>query len=173
VWFLGHNLASWKLLEDMMLELKAAGVAVPGKVVEDLRSAKSMIQLTYTDGSHGDALQKAEEYLANVEAYVITEGQTVFGAAKVDGWLRRLEEASCQVCEEPAGSDKFMPGVPRSQRYVRIEPKGDLTKDKVEALAKAHGMQVKVQPDGKLVVYGCPENLKAFLKQVTAEKPKI
>jgi hypothetical protein len=157
----------------MMLELKAAGTVVPPKVVEDLRSAKSMIQLTFTDGSHGDVLQKAEEYLANVEAYVITEGQTVFGAAKVDEWLRRLQEASCQVCEEPAISDKFVVGVPRSQKYVRIEPKGDLTKEKVEILAKVHGMQVKVQPDGKLVVYGCPENLKTFLKQVTAEKPKI
>ena len=52
-----------------------------------------MIQLTYTDGSHGDVLQKAEEYLANVEAYVITEGQTVFGAAKVDEWLRRLRRS--------------------------------------------------------------------------------
>ena len=70
-----------------MLELKAAGTVVSPKVVEDLRSAKSMIQLTYTDGSHGDVLQKAEEYLANVEAYVITEGQTVLGAAKVDEWL--------------------------------------------------------------------------------------
>lgn len=171
--FMGHNLASWKLLEDMMLELKAAGVAIPGKVVEDLRSAKSMIQLTFTDGSHGDVLQKAEEYLANVEAYVITEGQTVFGAAKVDEWLHRLEEASGQVCEEPTVSDKFVAGVSRSQKYVRIEPKGDLTKEKVEVLAKAHGMQVKVQPDGKLIVYGCSENLKAFLKQITAEKPKI
>jgi hypothetical protein len=170
---LGHNLASWKLLEDMMLELKAAGTAIPAKVVEDLRSAKSMIQLTYTDGSHGDALQKAEEYLANVEAYVITEGQTVFGTAKVDKWLRRLEEASCQLCQEPVVSDKFVAGVPRSQRYVRIEPKGNLTKAKVDTLAKALGMQVKVQPDGKLVVYGCLENLKAFLKQVAAEKPKL
>jgi hypothetical protein len=170
---LGHNLASWKLLEDMMLELKTAGVAIPAKVVEDLRSAKSMIQLTYAEGSHGDVLQKAEEYLANVEAYIITEGQTAFGAAKVDEWLRRLEEASCQVCEGPMVSDKFVAGVPRSQKYVRIEPKGDLTKEKVEALANAHGMQVKVQPDGKLVVYGCPDNLKAFLKQVTAEKPKM
>jgi hypothetical protein len=170
---MGHNLASWKLLENMMLELKASGAAIPAKVVEDLRSAKSMIQLTYTDGSHGDVLQKAEEYLANVEAYVITEGQNVFGASKVDEWLRRLEEASCQVCEAPVVSDKFVAGVPRSQRYVRIEPKGDLTKGKVDALAKVHGMQVKVQSDGKLVVYGFPENLKAFLKQVAAEKLKL
>ncbi len=169
---MGHNLASWKLLEDMMLELKKSGATIPAKVVEDLRSAKSMIQLTYTEGSHGDALQKAEEYLANVEAYVVTEGQMVFGSEKVDGWLRRLEEANAEVCEESAVVDKFVTGVPRDQKWVRIEPMGAITVEKVSLVAKENGMQVKTQPDGKLVVYGQPENLKAFLKKMAAEKPK-
>lgn len=157
-----------------MLELKSAGVAVPAKVVEDLRAAKSMIQLTYTEGGgHGDVLQKAEEYLANVEAYVITEGQAVFGSDKVDGWLRRLEEASAQVCDDSVVPDKFVSGVPRDQKWVRIEPMGDLTPQKVKAIATEQGLQVKVQPDGKLIVYGCPENLKAYLKKMAAEKPKL
>lgn len=169
---MGHNLASWKLLEDMMLELKKAGATIPAKVVEDLRSAKSMIQLTYTEGSHGDALQKAEEYLANIEAYVVTEGQKVFGSEKVDGWLRRLEEANAQVSEDSAVSDKFVAGVPRNMRFVRVEPMGDITAEKVMAMAEAYGMQVKNQPDGKLVVYGCPDNLRAFLKSMAAEQPK-
>jgi hypothetical protein len=171
---MGHNLASWKLLEDLMLEIKKVGVVVPVKVVEDLRSAKSMKQLTYTEGSgHGDVLQKADEYLANVEAYVITEGQAVFGSEKVDGWLRRLEEASAQVCEDSALHDKFVAGVPRDQKWVRIEPMGDLTADKVTATAEEFSLQVKTQQDGKLVVYGCPENLKAYLKKMAAKKPEL
>jgi hypothetical protein len=167
---MGHNLASWKLLEDMMLELKKSGVEVPSKVVEDLRSAKSMIQLTKTEGSHGDALQKAEEYLANVEAYVVTEGQNVFGSEKVDGWLRRLEEANAEVCEDDAVCDKFVTGVPRDQKWVRVEPMGDLTADKVQKLAAERGLQVKTQADGRLVVYGSAENLKVFLKALAPIK---
>jgi hypothetical protein len=167
---MGHNLASWKLLEDMMLELKKSGVTVPAKVVEDLRSAKSMIQLTYTEGSHGDALQKAEEYLANVEAYVVTEGQKVFGSENVDGWLLRLEEASTQTCEDEMVCDKFVSGVPRDQKWVRVEPMGEYTPEKVQKLAGEHGMQVKVQPDGRLVVYGSADNLKAFLKAMAPQK---
>jgi hypothetical protein len=171
---LGHNLASWKLLEDMMLELKRVGVAVPSKVVEDLRSAKSMLQLTKTEGSgHGDALQKAEEYLANVEAYVVTEGQTVFGSEKVDGWLLRLEEANAEVCEDEVVCDKFVTGVPRDQKWVRVEPMGDLTAEKVQKLAAEHVMQVKMQSDGRLVVYGSVENLKAFLKALAPEKTGV
>jgi hypothetical protein len=154
----------------MMLELKKSGVTIPSKVVEDLRSAKSMIQLTKTEGSHGDSLQKAEEYLANVEAYVVTEGQQVFGSEKVDGWLRRLEEANAEIREDTGVCDKFVTGVPRDQKWVRVEPMGDLSADKVQKLAVKHGMQVKAQADGKLVVYGSAENLKLFLKALAPEK---
>jgi hypothetical protein len=167
---LGHKLASWKLLEDMMLELKKSGVIIPSKVVEDLRSAKSMIQLTYTEGSHGDALQNAEEYLANVEAYVVTEGQRVFGSEKVDGWLLRLEEASTEVCGDEVVCDKFVTGVPRDQKWVRVEPMGEYTAERVQKLAGEHGMQVKAQSDGRLVVYGSADNLKAFLKALAPQK---
>ncbi len=167
---MGHNLASWNLLEDMMLELKKSGVTIPSKVVEDLRLANSMIQLTKAEGSHCDALQKAEEYLANVEAYVVTEGQQVFGSEKVDGWLLRLEEANAKTCEDEVVCDKFVTGVPRDQKWVRVEPMGDLSEEKVQRLAAERGMQVKVQADDRLVVYGSAEHLKAFLKALAPEK---
>ena len=172
---MGRNLASWNLLEDMMLELKRSGVTIPDKVIEDLRSVQSLIKLGCMPGS-GDAIQKAEALMGNVEAFVVTEGQKMFGEEKVDAWLRRLEEANMEVCEPTGKSvvvgDKFVTGVPRDQKWVRIEPIGDITAVKVELIAKAHNLQVKTQPDGKLVVYGQPENLKAFLKKMTAEKPK-
>ncbi len=71
---MARSLTAWKLLEDMILELKVAGVEVPAKTVEDLRTAKSMLKLGCMPQG-GDAVQKAEELLANVEAYVATEGQ--------------------------------------------------------------------------------------------------
>lgn len=171
---MGRSMASWKLLEDMMLELKKAGTVIPYKVIEDLRAGRSMLKLSCMEGSQGEALQKAEEYLANVEAYVVTEGQNVFGSEKVDGWLRQLEEANVEVCSEPASSEnKFVTGVPRDQKWVRVEPVGDLTAEKIEQIAKEQNMQVKVQPDGKLVVYGQAENLKAFLKKMVPQKPRV
>lgn len=170
---MAHNLVSWKLLEDMVLELKRAGVTIPARVIEDLRSAKAMIQLSHTEGSHGTALQKAEEYLSNVEAYVITEAQSRFGAEKADQWIRQLEEASGRACPEPVACGKFVVGVPRDQRFVRIEPNGDLTCERVQVLAKEYGMQVALQPDNKIVVYGSAEILKRFLRRVAEEKPKL
>jgi hypothetical protein len=170
---MSRNMASWKLLEDMMLELKKSGIAIPSKVIEDLRGAKSMLKLSCMEGSQGDAMQKVEEYLANVEAYVVTEGQKAFGDEKVDCWLRRLEEANVEVCGEPSSvQNKFVTGVPRDQKWVRVEPLGEWTAEKIRKIAEEHNLQVKLQPDGKIVVYGQPENLKAFLKRMAAEKAK-
>jgi len=169
---MGHNLVSWKLLEAMVLELKRAGAIIPARVIEDLRSAKAMIQLTYTEGNHSDALQKAEEYLSNVEAYVMTEAQSRFGAENADQWLRQLEKASDRGTTKPITCDKFVVGVPRDQRFVRIEPMGDLTCEKVQALAKEYGMQVNLQQDNRIVVYGSAESLKRFLRRIAEEKPK-
>jgi hypothetical protein len=167
---MGRNMASWKLLEDMMLELKKAGATISPKVIEDLRGARSMLKLSCMEGTQGEALQKAEEYLANVEAYVMTEGQKAFGDEKVDGWLRQLEDANIEVCAEPSAAEgKFVVGVPRDQKWVRVEPTGEWTKERIQKIADEQSLQVKPQADGKLVVYGQPENLKAFVKKMAAQ----
>lgn len=166
---MSHNLASWSALDEMMIELRRKGVAIPSNVVEDLRAAKSMLKLSCLKGS-GDAVMKAEELLANVEAYVMNEGQKVFGEDHVDKWLRRLEEANAQPNEEAAEEDKFVTGVPRDQKWVRIEPTGDLTANKVGAMAGEFNLQIKPQKDDKLLVHGQPENLKAFFKKMTTEQ---
>jgi hypothetical protein len=172
---MGSNLASWKLLEEMMLELKKSGTTIPPKVVEDLRTAKSLIELSCTEGSHGDSLHKAEEYLANVEAFLVNEGEKVFGSEKVDGWLRKLEEVNAACCPKPSRAkveDKFVAGVPRDQKWVRVEPMGEWTKEKIHQIAKTQNLQIMPQKDGKLVVHGQSEDLKTFVKKMAAEKTK-
>ncbi len=170
---MARSMAAWKLLEDMALELKKAGVDVPAKTIEDLRSAKSMLKLSCMEGS-GDATQKAEELLAGVEAYVVTEGQRLFGEEKVDEWLRKLEEANVEVCAEGApAEDKFLVGVPRDQKWIRLEPSRELSAEEIEELAGQQKLQVKRQTDGKLVVYGSGDKVKAFVKSTAAKKRAI
>jgi hypothetical protein len=164
---MGHNMATWKLLENMVIELKKKGASIPPNVMEDLRAAKSMIQLSCMKGS-GDAIQKAEEFLANVEAYVINQAQTTFDSETADQWLRRLEEANAEVCEESTAENTYVTGVPRDQKWIRVEPINSLTTQRIQQLAKEQNLQVKPQKDGRLLVYGQPEDIKAFLKKMTA-----
>jgi hypothetical protein len=167
---MGYSLATWKTLEDLMIELRKNGATVTPKVVEDLRAALSMIKLTPMDGSRGEVFQKAEEYLASVEAYLITEAQKVFGSEKTDEWLKRLEEAGAQVCEEQK-EDKFITGVPRDQKWVRVEPIDNLPTERIQQIAKEHSLTVNPQNNGRLVVFGQPDDIKQFLKAIALQKP--
>jgi hypothetical protein len=169
---MGHNMATWKALEDMMIELKKKGVTIPPNVMEDLRAAKSMIKLSCMEDSRGEVIQKTEEYTANVEAYLITEAQKTLGSEKVDEWLRRLEEASAEVCEDAKREDKFVTGVPRDQKWIRVEPINNLPKEQIQQIAEDQNLQVKAQSDGRLVVFGQPDAIKAFLKRMTTEAAK-
>jgi hypothetical protein len=170
---MGHNMAYWKLLEDMMIELKKKDAVIPQNVLEDLRASKSMIQLHCTVSTGGgDAIQKAEELTANIEAYLVTEAQKLLGSEAVDLWLRQLEEANAQICEEPAKTDKFITGVPRDQKWVRVEPIANLPTERIQQIAKAQNLAVNPQKDGRLVVYGQPESLKDFLRKMTSEAAK-
>ena len=168
---MGHNMASWKLLEDMMIELEKKNVAIPPNIINDLRSAKLMIQLSCGEGSVGDAMQKAEELLGNVEAYIVNETQSTFGSQKADELLRLLEETNAEVCEEkPKREDKYITGVPRDQKWVRVEPIANLSAERIMQLAKEQNLTVKPQKDGRLVVYGTQENIKEFLKKMIPQK---
>jgi hypothetical protein len=167
------SMAKWKILEDLMILLKKQGVLIPVSVVEDLRAAKSMLKLAGFEGSHGDVDQKAEEYQGKVESYLITEAEKVLEPSAVDDWLKRLGEATIEICgEEAPVEDKFVVGVPRDQKWVRFEPSSEFSGERVKETAKKQNLQVKTQSDGRIVVFGQPENIKAFLKVMTQTATK-
>ena len=70
---------TWKILEDLMIEIKKKGVTIPPNVINDLRSAKLMIKISESSGGSGDVSQKVEEYLGSVESFLINEAQKNLG----------------------------------------------------------------------------------------------
>ncbi len=171
---MGHTMAAWKTLEDLLIELRTKNVQIPVNVLEDLRAARSMIELSCKEGVHGEAVAKAEEYTANVEAYLITKAQEVLEPKEVDGWFKRLEAANApSVCivgqEAMDNGKKFVVGVPRGQKWIRIETDSKFPEEYIFKLAEKYNLTVNKQADGRLIVYGQPDDVKAFVKQVAAE----
>ena len=164
--------ATWKMLEDLMIDLKKKGVTTPPNIVNELRSAKLMIKISESSGSTGDVSQKVEEYLGNVESYLINEAQKILSPEIVDQWLRRLEEATAETSEEKSEENKFITNVPRDQKWVRVEPISNLPTERIKQIAKESCLSVNPQKDGRLVVYGQPEDIKEFLKKMTTEANK-
>jgi len=155
-----------------MIELRKKGDATSFEVLDDLKSAKLMIKISEQEEGMGDASLKVEEYLGTVESYLITEAQKALSPETVDQWLTRLEEANAEISEEPMEEKKIITGVPRDQKWVRVEPVDNLPTERIRQFAKESNLSVNPQKDGRLVVFGQPECIKDFLKKMTAEATK-
>jgi hypothetical protein len=168
---MSHN-ATWKVLEDLMIELKKKGATIAPNVINDLRSAKLMIKISESAGSIGDAAQKVDEYLGNVESYLVNEAQKILSSEEVEQWFKRLEEANIETCCEKTEENKFITSVPRDQKWVRVEPIINVPAELIQKIAKESSLSVNPQKDGRLVVYGQHAGIKEFLKKITAETTK-
>ncbi|MEM2099311.1 MAG: DUF2096 family protein [Candidatus Bathyarchaeia archaeon] len=158
-------LAVWKILEEITVALRRRGVSVPEAVMNDLKAARTMIKITEADAGHGDTHQKIEEYLGTVEAHLITEAQKHFTIEQINSWLKRLEEANRQLDEEYV-EQRFIAGVPRDKKWVRVEPQPILPIEKLKQLATEINLSTTQDDDGRIIVYGSDENLKEFIKKM-------
>lgn len=157
----------WKVLADLITDLRKSGESVPTKVMKDLRSAKTMIQILKTDQTHVENLPRIEMYLGDLESYLIFSAQQKFGSSYVDQWLKKLERARKEICEEgKPGVSRFVPGLPRSGRWVRIKVYDEIPQKDIERLAEENKLLCKMQANGYLLVCGDVEKIKAFVVQM-------
>lgn len=165
-------LAVWKVLDEIITEFRKKQLPVPERVMNDLKAARTMIKIVDASEGHGENSLKIDEYLGSVEAQLITEAQKHFAAEHIDKWLRRLETANCETGEDNAEETRFIAGVPRHQKWLRVEPLANLPAEKLRQLAKETNLSVSTQNDGRMIVYGQAENLKDFVKKMTTETNK-
>ncbi|MEM0313760.1 MAG: DUF2096 family protein [Candidatus Bathyarchaeia archaeon] len=86
-------LAVWKVLEEMVIDLRRKGISIPSNVVIDLRQAKTLINILAAEPARLDTSQKIEQQLQDIEAFLVSETQGKLGSKYVEGWLKRIEEA--------------------------------------------------------------------------------
>ncbi len=161
-------MAVWKVLEEMITDLKKSGVSVPADIFNDLKCARTLINVLKADPARLETSQKIEECLNNVEAYLITEGQK-FGDKYVEAWIKKLEEASRKVFDEEEKEKRFVPGMPRDQRWLRIRPSKEMPIEALKTLAGESNLSFEVQSDGCLIVYGDNERIKDFVKKMATK----
>jgi hypothetical protein len=159
----------WKILEEIIIEFRKKGLTIPQNIMNDLKSAKVMITILGIDERRGETAPKIEQYLGSVEAYLVTEAQKTFLPKRIDEWLRRIEEATGDMCEsEKEEAAKFVSGVPRDQKWIRVKPIDDMPLKRLEQLAEEATLSSRVQEDGWLIVYGKSEDIREFVKKMTA-----
>ena len=168
------HLATSRVLEEMIIEFRKKGLQVPLNVLTDLKSARVLMKVEDVDHKgHGEIAPKIEEYLSSVEAYLVTEAQKTLPPERVDEWLRRLNAASCDTClTEEKEESRFIPGLPRDQKWVRVEPITSLPTEKLKQLATETNLSFRAETDGHLIVHGKAEDIKEFVKKMTSQAAK-
>jgi hypothetical protein len=159
----------WLALEDLIKEFRKRGETIPSEVMEDLRAAKSLIQVSRAKPSLSEDSTQIEVCLNNIEFYLIPKAQERFGQEFANEWMKRLAKARKEATEEDVGSSvsKFLPGMPRDTPWVRVKISEDIRQEIVEALAKESGLQTSDKEDGYLLLYGDKEKLSFFIKKMT------
>ncbi len=120
---------------------------------------------------HVEHEPKIDLYLANVESFVIDEAEKLFPNEKIQKWLTELDLASCDSCvkvKEHKQEMRMIPGVPRDQKWIRVEPIKSFPMEKLEQMAKELKLEFRRDKDGHLIVHGTDEAVKGFIKKMTA-----
>jgi hypothetical protein len=166
------HVAKSRIIEEIIIELRRKGLQIPPNVMSNLKSARTLMKVEKVDSKdQGETDPKIDQYISSVEAYAITEASKLFPGEKVDNWLTALDLASCDTCVtiKPKEEKKFIPGVPRDQKWIRVEPISTLPIEKLEKMATENKLDFKREKDGHLVVYGTDENVKIFVKKMTTQ----
>ncbi|MCW4020485.1 MAG: DUF2096 family protein [Candidatus Bathyarchaeota archaeon] len=153
-------------MADLLAELRRTGETVPAKVMRDIRAAKTMIEILKVNQSRSENLLRIEEYLNNVESYLVPAAKSRFGTEYVEEWMNKIVEAQKSVqAWEPKPPKRFPVGIPRDKRWVRIEPSEEIPIEKIKHLSKELGLKNKTQEDGYVLVYGEEDKVKEFVKK--------
>ena len=161
---------NWKVLADLLTELRKKGEKIPTNVMNDLRSAKTMIQILKADPTHIENIPRIETYLRNVESYAIFTAQEKLGTEFVEQWLRKLEKAKkIKPKEKREAIPRFVSGLPRDKNWVRVQISEETPREDMERLVKENKLSCKMQKNGYMLVYGNGESIKSFVKKM-AEK---
>jgi len=159
----------WKVLADLLTELQKRGEKIPAEVINDLRSAKTMIQVLKADPSHIENISRIDTYLRSVESYAIFTTEK-WGTEIVEEWLKKLKDPKrVKKKEKKEAASRFVPRVPRGKNWMRIQISEDIPREDMKKLVEESGLSYKMQKNGYMLVYGNKENIKSFVKRMAEQ----
>lgn len=170
--------ALWKLMADLVSELKKSGESIPDYVMKDLRAAKTMMEIMKADPSRTENLLRTEEYFSKVESHIVPAAKNKLGEQYVHEWLSKVAEAQrTRQSWEPQPPKRFPVGVPRDKQWIRLEPTIELPMEKIKRMSKQLGLKLATQDNGCILIIGADEQVKEFVKRTAqllrkAHKPR-
>ncbi len=150
------------------MELQNKGEKIPPEIMDDLRSAKTIIQVLKADPTSTENKARADKYLRNVESYVILTAEE-FGTETVEDWLKKLKETKKVEQKDKKTQPKFVHGIPRDKNWVQIQTSKETSKELVIKYAQKNGLSYVEREKRQIIVYGNKENIKSFVKSMAEQ----
>ncbi|MEJ2243381.1 MAG: DUF2096 family protein [Candidatus Bathyarchaeota archaeon] len=160
----------WKTLADLLIEIQKMGEKIPSTVMNDLRSAKTIIQVLKRDPTHMESLARAEVYIKNVEAYAISVVEKN-NPEIVQDWLKRINQPKTK--DRKKTKNPVLPKTSKDKKWMRIKQTDELSLETVQNLSKNFDVSIKVEENGDILVFGDEKDLKSIVKNVTKQFERI
>lgn len=157
----------WKALANMLIELQKRGEKTPLQVMNNLRSAKTIVQVLKADPTHIESKARIEEYLRIVEAYVILTAEKL-EIKTVEQWLNRIKDTKTLETDEE-NHIRVIPGVSKDTKWIRIKVSEDTPPKVVEQFVKKSKLSCKNQEEDHIIVYGDEKGIKSFVKRMAEQ----
>jgi hypothetical protein len=158
----------WKNLADLLIELQERGENIPADVTNDLRSAKTMIQVLKADPTHTENISKIEMYIRSVESYAIFAAEKL-GTETVEVLLNKLKDTKTVKKKNRTAGSRFSLGVPRDKSWMRIRISDETPLEDVQNLVRESKLSYKLQENGYILVYGNEKDIKSFVKSMAEQ----
>jgi hypothetical protein len=155
----------WKVLADLLVEVQEKGKKNPAEILNDLRSAKTMIQILKANPTNIESLSRIETYLRNVESHIIFTAEKL-GTETVQTCLKKLKETKEEKKENKNELSNFVHGVPRNKKWVRIQLSEETPLNEIQKLVKQNKLLYKALEKEHIIIYGDKNNIKSFVKSV-------
>lgn len=159
----------WKLLADLLTKLQEKGERIPADVLNDLRSAKTMIQVLKADPTHIESMYRIDTYLRTVEAYTIFTMEKQ-GKVNVEEWLKKLKEPErWETNEKWEKNSAFVTNVPRNKNWIRIQISEDIPREEMKKLVEENRLSYRLDKNGHIIVHGDKEKIKLLVKKLAEQ----
>ena len=166
------KLAVWKVLEEILIELRQKAVDIPKMIIDDLKTAKVLLEIKDPNSNQQEDTITIERYLDNIEIFAFNEMQDRFETKIVEEWLKRLGEARSKEFHLEK-ENKFISGIPRNKKWIRVKPIPELSKEIIKKIAAENNLIIGSHKDGKFTIYGKDKDIKKYVKKITELVTKI
>jgi hypothetical protein len=160
--------AVWKVLEELLGDLKERNVEIPTDFLTKLKAAHGNINILKADHTYEDTMQKVEEQLNNLEGQLVYLAENRVGPEYADKWIARIKDAR-ESEPQVSRARPFSPGVPRADYWIRLTI-GEVIRDgEIRKMASDLGLSIKEEDADTVIVHGEEAKVKSLVKKMTAK----